>query len=396
MLAERTALFKSSGPAAAWTAAEAATASSDQIIDLSAGEIFSELAPSLREGAIAAINRNLDHRTETVGLMELRHAIARKISAETSQPWSADEIAVTSGAKQALFNVAMALLNPGDEVLIPAPYWTTFPVQICVVGGTPVFVETRHNNYVPRLADLAAAVTSKTKAIVVHTPSNPTGAVYDRVALAGIAQLAIDRDLWVIFDERFGAFAYAPHVHHPIVSVAPRARDRTLIVNSLSKSLALTGWRIGYLAGPKSVIRAVNALQNDVICCPDVIPQRAVLHYLECGDAAFQLELQRQVANARALGLPILSALPLIPQPTAQGGFHFYLDFSGWQRRANARDREFNADDVVTVLLFDAGVAAASGTSFSDPAGVRLCYGVDPVLLDKALRRLTATLNTWK
>ncbi|KRR29642.1 pyridoxal phosphate-dependent aminotransferase [Bradyrhizobium retamae] len=396
MLAQRTALFKSSGTVAAWTAAEAAAASGDQIIDLSAGEIFSDLAPSLREGAIAAINRNINRRTDTVGLMELRHALARRISAETAQPWSADEIAVTSGAKQALFNVAMTLLNPGDEVLIPAPYWTTFPVQIGVAGGTPVFIETRNNKYVPRLTDLVAAVTSKTKAIVVNTPSNPTGTIYDRVTLSGIAQLALDRDLWIIFDECYGAFAHAPHVHHPIVSVAPRARDRTLIVNSFSKSLALTGWRIGYLAGPKSVIRAVNALQSDTICCPNLIAQHALLHYLECGDAVFQLQLQRQVANARALGLPILSALTLVPQPAAQGGFHFYLDFSGWQRRANARDREFNADDVVSVLLFDAGVAAASGTAFGDPAGVRLSYGVDLVLLDKALRRLTATLNAWK
>ncbi|MGY3610289.1 MULTISPECIES: aminotransferase class I/II-fold pyridoxal phosphate-dependent enzyme [unclassified Bradyrhizobium] len=395
MLAQRTDLFKSSGTAAARAAAKAAAALGEDIIDLTAGEIWSDLAPTIREGAIVAINRNLNRYTDTIGLMELRDALAHEVSAQTAQPWSADEIAVTSGAKQALFNAAMVLLNPGDEVLIPAPYWTTFPAQIVVAGGTPVFIETRHNSYVPRLADLAAGVTSKAKAIVVNTPNNPTGAIYDRDLLAGIAQLAIDRNLWIIFDECYGTFAHAPHTHHPIVSVAPQARDRTLIVNSFSKSLALTGWRIGYLAGPKAVIDAVKALQSHTTSNPNVIAQHALLHHLERGDVAFQLKLHRHVGNARTLGLSILSTLTSVPPPAAQGGFYFYLDLSELQRRAKAHGRELGADGVVKTLLMDAGVAAVSGTAFGDPAGVRLSYGIDLDLLDKGLRRLTATLNTW-
>ncbi|MCA6107926.1 aminotransferase class I/II-fold pyridoxal phosphate-dependent enzyme [Bradyrhizobium cenepequi] len=395
MLAQRTALFKSSGTAAARTAAKAAAASGKDIVDLTAGEIWSDLAPSVRNGAIAAINRNLNRYTDTVGLLELRHALAGKISADTAQPWSTDEIAVTNGAKQALFNAAMALLNPGDEVLIPVPYWTTFPAQIVVAGGTPVFIETRNSNYVPRLTDLAAAVTSKTKAIVVNTPNNPTGTIYDRDTLAGVAQLAIDRDFWIIFDECYGAFAHAPHTHDSIISVAPQARDRTLIVNSFSKSLALTGWRIGYLAGPKTVISAVKALQSHTTSNPNVIAQHALLHHLESGDPVFQLQLQRQVTNARALGLSILSALTLVPTPAAQGGFYFYLDLTELQRRANRTGRKSNPDDIVNALLMDAGVATVSGTAFGDPAGVRLSYGIDLESLDKGLRRLTAALNTW-
>lgn len=340
MLAQRTALFESSGTAAARTTAKAAAAGGKDIIDLTAGEIWSDLAPSVRDGAIAAINRNLNRYSDTVGLLELRHALAGKISAETAQPWSADEIAVTSGAKQALFNAAMALLNPGGEVLIPAPYWTTFPAQIVVAGGTPVFIETRKTNYVPQLKDLAAAATSKTKAIVINTPNNPTGTIYDRDTLAGIAQLAIDRNFWIIFDECYGIFAHAPHTHHSIISVRPRARDRTLIVNSFSKSLALTGWRIGYVAGPKTVISALKALQSHTTSNPNVIAQHALLHYLEGGDPAFQLQLQRRITKARALGLSILSALRLVPPPAAQGGFYFYLDLTELRRRANRNGRE--------------------------------------------------------
>ncbi|MCP3420005.1 aminotransferase class I/II-fold pyridoxal phosphate-dependent enzyme [Bradyrhizobium brasilense] len=393
MLAQRTVMFKSSGTAAAAKAAKVAAASGREIIDLAAGEIWSDLAPSVREGAIAAIHCNINRYTDTLGLMELRHALARKISAETAQPWSADEIAVTSGAKQALFNAAMVLLNPGDEVLIPSPYWTTFPAQVVIAGGTPIFVRTRHNNYVPRLTDLAAAITPKTKAIVVNTPNNPTGTVYARDILAGIAKLAVDRDLWIIFDECYGSFVHAPHSHDPIVSVAPWARDRTLIVNSFSKSLALTGWRIGYLAGPNAVIEAVKALQSHTTSNPNVIAQHGLLHHLGTRNPTFRLRLQRHVANARALGLSILSALTLVPQPAAQGGFYFYLDLGDLQRRAMANGRELDADDVVKALLMNAGVATVSGTAFGDPAGIRLSYGVDLESLDKGLRRLTATLN---
>lgn len=393
MLAQRIALFNSTGTA--WTIAEATAASAEQVIDLTTGEIWSDLAPSVREGAIEAINRNLSRYNDADDLIELRYALARKISAETAQHWSVDEITVTSGAKQALLNVAMALLNPGDEVLVPAPCWTTFPAQIVLAGGTPVFIETRHSNYVPKVTDLAAAITSKTRAIVVNTPSNPTGAIYDRVTLAGIAQLAVDRDLWIIFDECYGAFAHAPHIHYPIVSVAPRARARILMVNSFSKSLGLTGWRIGYLAGPKAVISAVKALQKHATSNPNVIAQHALLHHLDSGDASFQQGLQRQVSHARALGLSILSTLRWVPLPAAQGGFYFYLDLSWWQRRAKARGREFDADDIVNVLLMDGGVATVPGTAFGDPAGVRLSYGIDLRLLERGLRRLTATLNTW-
>ncbi|MGX1350626.1 aspartate aminotransferase [Bradyrhizobium elkanii] len=395
MLAERTALFKRLDTAAAWTAAKAAAASAEHIIDLTAEEIRSDLAPMVREGTIIAINRSINRDTETGPTTKLREAIARRISSETGQPWSTDEVAVTSGSKHALFNAAMVLLNPGDEVLIPVPHWTSFPAQVLLAGGVPIFIETRDNNYVPKPSDLAAAVTSKTKAIVVNTPNNPTGTIYDCETLTEIARLAADRDLWIVFDECYGAFAHAPHTHHPIVSIAPAARHRTLIVNSFSKSLALTGWQIGYLAGPESVIDAALALQRDTACNPDVICQYALLHHLDSGDDVFQQKLQRQVSEARTLGLSILSTLQSIPQPAAQGGFHFYLDLKGWQRRTKGAGPELNADDVANVLLMDAGVATVSGTVFGDPAGVRLSYGVDLGSLEKGLRRLSATLNTW-
>ncbi|MBY5361920.1 aminotransferase class I/II-fold pyridoxal phosphate-dependent enzyme [Rhizobium leguminosarum] len=396
MLAQRTNLFGSSGTAAARAAAKAAADAGKEIIDLTAGEIWSDLAPTIREGAIEAINRGVNRYTDTVGMMELREALARKVSLDTGQIWKAEEIAVTSGAKQALFNAAMVLLNPGDEVIIPAPYWTTFPAQVLIAGGTPVFVDTRSNGYVPRFEDIKAAVTDRTRAIVINTPSNPTGAVYDVQTLIGIAELAINRDLWIVFDECYGDFVHGDHTHHLIVSVVPEVRARTLIVNAFSKSLALTGWRIGYLAGPKEVINAVRALQSHTTSNPNVIAQHAVLAHLQRGDGSYESKLRSQLASARQIGLHVLSSLTRVPVPKAHGGFYFYLDLSDLMRPTSVGGASPTADDVVNSLLSEAGIGAVSGTAFGDPAGLRLSYGIPPEKLETGLVRLVEVLNVWE
>ncbi|WP_246789826.1 pyridoxal phosphate-dependent aminotransferase [Bradyrhizobium sp. CCBAU 51765] len=389
MLAERTGLFKYSDTVAAWSAAKAAAVSAEQVIDLTAEEIRSDLAPMAREGTIIAINRSVNRNTETGAPTKLREAIARRISSETGQQWSMDEVAVTSGSKHALFNAAMVLLNPGDEVLIPVPHWT-FPAQVLLAGGVPIFIETRDSNYVPKPSDLAAAVTSKTKAIVVNPPNNPTGTIYDCETLTEIAQLAAQRDLWIVFDESYGTFAHAPHTHYAIVSAAPAARHRTLIANSFSKSLALTGWQIGYLAAPQSVINAALALQRDTGCNPDVNSQHALLHHLESSDDVFEQTLQRHVSEAQTLGLSILSTLKSIPKPAAQGGFQHYLDIKGWRQSTKGPRPEFNADDVVNVLLMDAGSRQLRARSLAIQTG-----SGSPMGLTLARSTGLRLSNTW-
>ncbi|BCG82998.1 MULTISPECIES: aminotransferase class I/II-fold pyridoxal phosphate-dependent enzyme [unclassified Mesorhizobium] len=396
MLAHRTNLFGTSGTAAARAAAKAAADAGKEIVDLTAGEIWSELAPTIRDGAIDAINKGVNRYTDTVGMVELREALARKISLDTGQIWKAEEVAVTSGAKQALFNAAMVLLNPGDEVIIPAPYWTTFPAQVLIAGGTPVFVDTRSNGYVPRPEHIKEAVTERTRAIVVNTPSNPAGAVYDVETLMAIAQLAVSHNLWIIFDECYGDFVHEDHTHHPIVSVAPEIRARALIVSSFSKSLALTGWRIGYLAGPKEVINAVNALQSHTTSNPNVIAQHAVLAHLQRGGSDYEGKLRSRLTSARRIGLDVLAWLTRVPVPRAQGGFYFYLDLSHLLRSASEDGASTTADDIVTALLAETGVAAVSGAAFGDPAGLRLSYGIPSEKLATGLARLVEFLNSWK
>ncbi|MFE0018291.1 pyridoxal phosphate-dependent aminotransferase [Mesorhizobium sp. NPDC059054] len=395
MLAQRTKLIASSGTAAARAAAKAASDAGKEIIDLTAGEIWCDLAPSVRQGALAAIERGENRYTDTVGLRELREALAGKVSRETGQGWQADEVAVTSGAKQALFNTAMVLLDPGDEVIIPSPYWTTFPAQVLIAGGRPVHVDTRDNGYVPRPEDIERAISARTRAIVVNTPSNPTGVVYDQTTLERIANLAIRHNLWIIFDECYGAFAHAPHVHHPIVSLVPEVRSRTVIINAFSKTLALTGWRIGYLAGPKSVIDAVKALQSHTTSNPNVIAQHAVLEHLRNGDGSYERRLLDQLTQARRLGLGILARQVIAPPPQAQGGFYFYLDLGGLSDLGTRSTAPRTADDAVNALLAEAGVAGVSGSAFGDPMGLRLSYGIAQDKLALGLERLVGTFDSW-
>ncbi|QND69766.1 aminotransferase class I/II-fold pyridoxal phosphate-dependent enzyme (plasmid) [Mesorhizobium loti] len=397
MLAHRTALFKGSGTAAARAAAKEAADAGIEIVDLTAGEIWSDLAPTIRDGAIDAISKGANRYTDTVGIVELREALAKKVAVETGLAWSANEIAVTTGAKQALFNAAMVLFNPGDEVIIPAPYWTTFPAQVRIAGGTPVHVDTRSNGYALRIEDIESALTAHSRAIVINTPNNPTGTVYNANILRGIGELAIEHDLWIIFDECYADFVHADVHHHPIVSVLPEVRSRTLIVNAFSKSLALTGWRIGYLAGPEYVISAVKALQSHTTSNPNVIAQHAALFHLQNTDGSYEHQLRSQLTSSRQVGLRALSDLSRIPAPTAMGGFYFYLDIKSllapepW----NLVIGDGDADKLVRELIAKAGVAAVSGTAFGDPFGLRLSYGVPPDKLEMGLSRLVKFLNAW-
>ena len=393
MLAERMTTLSGSGTAKARAAARAAKSAGREIIDLSAGEIWCDPPEALRAGAIAAIEGGIGRYTDTIGLEALRRAIAGTLSKQTAQIWGTEEIAVTAGGKQALFNAAMAILDPGDEVIIPVPYWATFAAQVSLVGARPMFLDTRATGYIPRPDDLHKAATPATKAIVVNTPNNPTGTVYDRGVLQGIAAFAIDRGLWVIFDECYGAFTLADHRHHPITSVMPEIRPRTLVIGAFSKQYAITGWRLGYLAASTAVIAAVRSLQSHTSSNPNVIAQHAVLAFLQAGDGEFLDGLCARLGRARALSLEILAGLRGVPAPTAQGGFYLYLDLAGLLADRDPGDTIQSADDVAALLLREAGVVAVPGGAFGDPTGLRLSYGVPIERLQTGLERIVATLN---
>ncbi|MDL2408590.1 aminotransferase class I/II-fold pyridoxal phosphate-dependent enzyme [Rhizobium calliandrae] len=390
MLADRTSLLSVSGTSLARASAKVASGSGRDIIDLSAGEISAELPLTIREGAMDAIRLGINGYTDPIGLAGLRHALALRVSRETGLAFGVEEIAVTAGAKQALFNAFMILLNPGDEVLLPAPCWSTFAAQIRLAGARAVQIETRENGYVPQLADLENALTPLTRAIVINTPNNPTGAIYDERTLIDIAELSIACDLWILFDECYGAFTHDGIRHRSILSLVPEVRSRTIMVNAFSKSLALTGWRIGYMAAPADVISAAKALQSHTTSNPNVIAQHAVLKYLLEGDVSAEANLRGQLDAARRAGLDALSSLKAIRLADAAGGFYFYLDMSELLQSQEGRFAGRTADDVAAALLREAGVVVVSGTVFGDPAGLRLSYGLAPERVRAGCDRLVA------
>ncbi|MGX9147703.1 pyridoxal phosphate-dependent aminotransferase [Mesorhizobium sp. 128a] len=396
MLAQRIALLSGSGTAAAREAAKAAAAQGRQIIDLAAGEVITAPPVSVREGAIATINAGVNRYTESIGLPSLRKAVAKKLSTETGFAWDTDNIVITAGAKQGLLDATLALLNPGDEVIIVRPCWPTFPSQVLLAGAKPVFVDAKPPSYVPEIRAIRSAVTPKTTAIIINSPNNPTGAVYDRATLQAIGDLAISYDLWIISDECYSGFVFNGDRHQSITMAHPGIRSRTILVNAFSKELAITGWRLGYFAAPPEIVAAAKKLQSLTTSNANVIAQHAILHHLDVGDGSYEREMHQRLAAARKAGLRILSKLEDVAPPRADGSFFFYLDLTQLFARLPRTSSTRTVDDVAGILLKEAGVASVAGTTFGDETGLRLSFGAPPEELEPALEKVVATLNGLK
>lgn len=396
MLAQRISLLSDSGTAAAREAVGLAAAEGRSIIDLGTGEVIIEPPASVREGAIIAINAGTNRYTNSIGLPPLRKAVAEKLAAETGIGWNIDDIVITAGAKQALLNAALTVLNPGDEVIIIRPYWPTFPSQVRLAGATPVFVDAPAPTYVPDIAAIRAAVTPHTKAIIINSPNNPTGAVYRRTTLQAIGELALNYQLWIISDECYSSFVFTGVRHESIVMAHPGVRSRTILVNAFSKELAITGWRLGYFAAPPEVVSASRKLQSHTTSNANVIAQHAILHHLKFGDGSFEQRMHQRLSDARNAGLRILAGLKDVVPAAADGSFFFYLDlsrlFSALPTAVPAR----SAEDIARFLLEKSGVGCVSGSSFGDANGLRLSFGAPPDELEPGLKRVVDFLNSLK
>ncbi|NYG45489.1 aspartate aminotransferase [Bradyrhizobium sp. IAR9] len=396
MLAERISLLSGSGTAAAREAVNVAAASGRRIIDLAAGEVIIKPPSSVREGAIAAINAGTNRYTDSIGLPPLRKAIAEKLSVATGMGWDTGDIVITAGAKQGLLDAAFAVLNLGDEVIVIRPCWPTFPSQVLLAGATPVFVDARPPTYIPDIDAIRAAVTPRTKAIIINSPNNPTGAVYDRSILQAIGDLAIDYQLWIVSDECYASFVFTAARHESIVMAHPDVRSRTILVNAFSKELAITGWRLGYFAAPSEIVSAAKKLQSHTTSNANVIAQYAILHHLQVDDGTFEQEMHQRLSQARNTGLLILSGLHDVTIPDAKGSFFFYLDLSRLISALPAGSPVRSNDDIAQLLLEKADVGSVTGSIFGDANGLRLSFGIPPDLMATGLRRVVETLNSLK
>ncbi len=347
------------------------------VVAMTAGEPDFQPPEHVLAAAHEAIDRGMTKYTPAEGTAELREAVAEKFRRENGLSYATNQISVSTGGKQVLYNGFMAVLNPGDEVIIPAPYWVSYPAQVQLAGGVPVPVMVRPEaGFVPSLDEIKAAITDRTRVILVNSPSNPTGAVYPPELVRGIAELAQQRDLWVFSDDLYEHLVYEGE----FASAAQFAQDRTLIIHGASKAYALTGWRIGYGAGPEPLIKAMNKLQGQVTSSANAVAQHAVVAALnEVEKTAAFVEMTKKAYVARRdVLVDGLNRIGL-KAPKPQGAFYVMSDFTPIHR---------DETEAALLLLNEARVAVVPGTDFGAPGQARFSYATSMENIEKALERI--------
>jgi aspartate aminotransferase len=335
--------------------------------------------------------------TEVGGVPELRAAVCAKLKRDNGLAYEPADVLVSVGAKHTLFNIVMALLNPGDEVLVPSPFWVSYPEQARLLGAVPVAVPTTEaSGFDLDPARLAAAVTPRTKLVVLNSPNNPTGAVFSPAALEAVARLAVERGLWVVSDECYEALTFEGR-HLSIASFGPEIKARTLVVNTCSKAYAMTGWRIGYAAGPRAVIRAMTDAQSQVTSNPSSIAQWAAVEALT-GPQDEVAKMAGEFDRRRRLIIGGLNALPGVSCGMPKGAFYAFANVSGlfgrvW-RRPEGDLKLSGSVDVTAFLLEVARVAVVPGKDFGSDDHVRLSYATSDALIRDGLARMAGALAT--
>ena len=387
-LALRTSKISPHGTSKMRTLANELKAKGVHVINFAAGELDVDTFDLVKEGARKAIDIGKNIYTPTLGLPKLRKQLAVLVSRHAGVEYSNLEVGLTAGAKQALYNASMVLLDPEDEVIIPAPYWVTFPTQVELAQGKPVFIDTRPQGYQLLASAIEQAITPKTKAIIINTPNNPTGAVYAREELAKIAALAIEHDFWIIFDECYASLVRSGFQHEHILAIEPRLKSRTVLVNSFSKSHALTGWRLGYVAAPAEVIKAMENLQGHTTSNPSSVAQYAVSHALDRDDGKFIVGVNRLLDDRLQQALAIIAKISGVKAAPPQGAFYLFLDVSAHLGKSLDGVIVPDVDQFCELALREAQIALVSGAAFGDPTGVRVSYAIGSDDVVEGLHRL--------
>lgn len=367
--------------------AKALAADGVDIVNLGLGEPDFDTPAAVADAAVAAIRAGDTHYTPAGGTMALRQALARHILAETGAHYFPGEVMVTSGAKHALFNAFMTLVSPGDGVMVPTPYWVTYPEQIRLAGGVPVLVPTAAGQgHRLTAAALQAAWQPGVRGLVVNSPNNPTGAVIDPAEVDRIAAFAQDKNLWIIADEIYSHLVYPPAVHRSFAAVSSLA-DRLVYIHGLSKTFAMTGWRIGYAAGPAHVIAAMERLQGQATGNPTSIAQAAALAAVSQPLPEVARMRERFAARRQLAAQWLAGAAPLAGR-APDGAFYLWVDTRGAVGQTLAGIPIASGDDVARAWLEGARVAAVAGSGFGEPHAVRLSLASSEDRLQEAFGRL--------
>ncbi len=374
--------------------AKALKAAGVDVIGFGAGEPDFPTPHFIVEAAARACADPRNHRyTPTAGLPELREAIAAKTLRDSGLTIEPSQVLVTNGGKHAIYNAFATLLDPGDEVLVPEPYWTTYPEAIRLAGGVPVFVPSSvSSGYKVSPADLESYVSPRTKVLLFVSPSNPTGAVYTRSETEAIAKFAADHGLWLLADEIYEHLVYDGAIATSIATVDPRGMDYTVIVNGVAKTYAMTGWRVGWMIGPKDVVAGATNLQSHSTSNVNNIAQRATITALT-GDQT-EVEVMRQAFDRRRkLIVSLLRAIPDVVCPMPDGAFYAYPEVSGLLGRDYAGIRAANSSALAGIILDQAKVAVVPGEAFGTPGFFRLSYALSDTDLEEGIKRIAKLVD---
>lgn len=393
MISERAKKVKPSPTLAVDAKAKEMKAKGIDVVNFGVGEPDFDTPEHIKEAAIKAIKDGFTKYTPVGGIDELKEAIIEKLERENGLKYKKENILVSCGAKHSLYNIAQALFGPGDEVIIPAPYWVSYPDQVLLNDAIPVIVDTyEENDFMLSPEALKERITPHTRAIIINSPSNPTGFIYDEKTLREIAEIAIRNNLYIISDEIYEKLIYDGNKHISIASFSEDIKERTITVNGLSKSHAMTGWRIGYAAGPAEVIKAMTNIQSQSTSNPTSIAQKAAVAALK-GSQDFVEVMRKEFERRRDYLIAELNKIPEISCKMSKGAFYAFPNVSKIISK-RAGSYELNSSIALSIYLLEkAQVALVPGSAFGVEGYIRISYATNMENLEKGIERIKKALE---
>ncbi|MCQ2275262.1 MAG: pyridoxal phosphate-dependent aminotransferase [Bacteroidales bacterium] len=368
------------------------------VISLSIGEPDFNTPDAVKEAAKQAIDDNFTHYPPVPGYADLKEAVCKKFKRDNNLDFTPDQIVVSTGAKQSIYQLVQCLINPGDEVIIPTPFWVSYKEFVRLAGGECVYVKTKiENNFKVTAEQLEAAITPKTKLIMFSSPSNPTGMLYTKEELKAIAQVvAKHENLFVMADEIYEHINFVGK--HESIAQFPEVKDRVITINGVAKGFAMTGWRIGFIAAPLVIAKACNKLQGQVTSATCSIAQKATVRAMLMDPTTSEdiINMRETFRKRRDMVYQLLQEIPGVKVGLPQGAFYFFPDVSSYYGKSFNGQVINNSTDMAFYLLNEANVATVMGSAFGDDTCIRLSYATSEDLLREALRRIKAALANLK
>ncbi len=363
------------------------------VVNLGLGEPDFQTPETASKAGIDAIRSGYTKYTPPSGALELKEIILQKLKVDNGLDYDHNEIIVSCGAKHSLYNIAQVLFEKGDEVIIPAPYWVSYPDQVLLNDAIPVIVKTKEEDgFLMTPEQLKEAITPRTKGVIFNSPSNPTGATYTAKHFEAFSDLLLNTPLWIISDEIYEKFIYEGRSHTSIASLSPDLKKKTIVVNGVSKAYAMTGWRIGYAAGPKEIIRAMGTVQSQSTSNPTSISQKAAAAALKEGTPFIQTMIE-EFGRRRQFMIKGLNRIPGIQCPSPAGSFYLFPNVQKILGKRHKGEEILGSVDLATFLLEEGGVTTIPGVAFGAEGYLRISYAAPEDILERGMKKIEQAIR---